>query len=717
MLTQVRVGPAEIVIHQGDTFLVSALNGEMTDPHRHGFFARDTRLLSKYRLLISGLPWVLLTGVATEYNRAVHWYASPELNERTKHLDKSALQLKLQREIGNHLVDTFEITNFSKNAVSFHFGIEIISDFADLFDVRSEYIADRGDIDVKWDGDRRVLDTRYRNETFERGMRYEIDMSAAEPHYANGVLRFPIGLEPKQTWTATCRVVALIDRDGLPADCAAEARSGGSRGRDADEIERLQSGWQGAAPRLAPPDSELVKAYNQAVYDIGSLRLYQLDVGDTQFLPAAGVPWFVAVFGQDSIITALQSMMVSSKLARGTLHRLAQAQARERDDSRDAQPGKIVHEMRAGELAQLGIVPHAKYFGTADATALFLVLLSETWRWTADEALLRQHRDTALRCLDWIDRYGDIDGDGLQEYKTFTPQGYHNQSWKDSGDAVVYADGSIVGQPIATCELQGYAFDAKVRMAEILDVLGDGAGRDHLEADARRLQQRFEQTFWMDDVRTYAFALDPDKKPVRSIVSNPGHLLWSGIVADKDRASSVMARLLAPDMFSGWGIRTLSTAHPAYNPHSYQCGSVWPHDNAIIAAGARRCDLWTEANIICEGILAASSRFQNQRLPELFSGLARSPDEIPVQYLGANVPQAWAAGSIVMMLQTMLGIQADAPGKRLRLAPRLPHWIGEISIAGLRIGPAELSLRFSGNGTTSAVEIIEQSGDLDVEIG
>ncbi len=714
MSLEVLVASHTVTIHHGDAVLVTATDGAMTDPGRHGLFASDTRVLSAYRLLIGGKAWKLATSSALGSARATYYLVSPNLTKRRQRLPPGALELHLKRALAGHLAESMTITNYSAKHVNLHFAIELASDFADVFDVKARKLVDRGDIDVSWDPDRRCLRTQYRNEGFRRGLIYQVEEAKSACHYANGRLRFPLSLAPGERWSARCCVQPITD-EMAPASFREESRPRAIVESAASSINQFQESWTSSCTQLSLA-SDAAEAYKQAVNDIGSLRLHRYDIGDDLFLPAGGVPWFVALFGRDSIITALESICVTTRLARGTLQQLAVTQASERDDEHDAQPGKIVHEMRFGELAALGIVPHARYYGTADATILYLILLSETWRWTADEKLLRKHRDTALRCLDWIDRYGDLDGDGLQEYKTFSPRGYHNQSWKDAENALVYPDGKLVQQPIATCELQGYVFDAKLRMAELLAVLGDSPGGDQLRRDAATLQKRVDEAFWMPEEGTYAFALDPDKRPVRSIASNAGHLLWSRIVSDEEKARRVMERLLSDDMFSGWGVRTLSNSHPAYNPHSYQCGSVWPHDNAIIAAGARRYGLWREANRICEGIFAACRRFQNQRLPELFAGVDRYPDELPVQYLGANAPQAWASGSILLMFQTMLGINADAPNGLLQVAPRLPQWVGDVLLSGLRVGQAKVSLRFSGHEEVSRVEVIEQQGNLRIEV-
>ena len=710
MSSRIQVGPPVMTIHQGDTFLVSGPSGEVTHGHRHGFFAKDTRLVSLYRLLVCGQPWVIATSAALSYRRSRSWLLSPELVIDGQPLSAASLELSLERDLGDQFRESLCITSYAATSVLFDLEIEIASDFADIFDVKAARLAnERGHIEVDWDAGRREYVARYRNGSFKRGLAYRVDEGEVTPRFANGRIRFDMSLAPRQRLTLNCRFIPLIDE-------APPRQSKELRAPAALSVESLQERWRNSATRMASSNDDFARAAAQAVTDIGSLRLYEHDTGEDVFIPAAGVPWFVTVFGRDSIITSLQTMHVSTSLALGTLQRLAELQARQRDDARDAQPGKIVHEVRFGELALLDIVPHAHYFGTADATILWLILLSETWRWTGDEGLLHRHHDTALRCLDWIDRYGDLDGDGFQEYKTFAPKGYHNQSWKDAGDALVYPDGRQVEQPIATCELQGYVFDAKLRLAELIDILGDHAGADELRRAAGKLKQNFNAAFWMETEGTYAFALDPDKQQVRSIASNPGHLLWSGIVDDEARARRVIERLLAPDMHSGWGIRTLSSEHPAYNPHSYQRGSVWPHDNALIAAGARRYGLWREANHIAEGILDACGHFKSHRLPELFAGLQRRHDGLPVQYLDANTPQAWASGSIFLLLRTILGIEADATHHRLRLQPRLPDWLPDVVLSGMRVGDATLSIRFSGHGDASRAAVIEQSGDVEIDV-
>jgi len=425
------------------------------------------------------------------------------------------------------------------------------------------------------------------------------------------------------------------------------------------------------------------------------------------------VPWFVAVFGRDSLIVSLQALWVHQGLARGALEELAAFQATERDDWRDAEPGKILHELRRGELAQFHMIPHTPYYGTADATPLYLILLHEAWRWTGDDALLREHRDVAVRCLEWIDQSGDLDGDGFQEYRTRSAKGYENMGWKDARDAVVYPDGGQVHPPKALCELQGYVFDAWLRMAEAFVALGEAERVAELRRKAAALRARFVERFWCEDLGTYAYALDAQKQPVRTIASNAGHCLWSGI-ALPEHARRIVERFQQPDMWSGWGIRTLSARNPAYNPLSYQLGSVWPHDNGIIALGFARYGFADAAAAIARDVSHAAACFLSHRLPELYAGITRQPGAFPVQYLGANIPQAWAAGSVFHLLQAMLGLHADAPHHRLAVDPHLPAWLPDVTLRGVHVGQATVALRFWREGERSRWEVLDQQGALTV---
>ncbi|MGH7211410.1 MAG: MGH1-like glycoside hydrolase domain-containing protein, partial [Acetobacteraceae bacterium] len=442
-------------------------------------------------------------------------------------------------------------------------------DFADIFEVRQGRIIRRGRIATHWAD--RVLRNTYRDRDFCRELIVRPEKCDAPPVYANGRISFEIALGPGEAWHS-CLLYDLVDgkqRINAPAECFADAA--------ATLAGQALAQWRTSVPRVECSNHGFSRMHSQAVDDIAALRLPIGGYDSKRFMPAAGLPWYIAPFGRDSLIVSLQTLPLNPDLAIGALEALAALQARERDDYRDAEPGKMPHELRRGELAHFKLVPHTPYYGTADATPLYLVALHAAWRRTGDRALLEQYLDTARRCLDWIDNYGDRDGDGFQEYQTRSSAGYENQSWKDSGDAVLYPDGTHVKGPKALCELQGYVYDAWRRMAEAFDELGEADRAAQLRGKAADLFRRFNDVFWDEASGFYAYALDGDKRPVLSVASNPGHCLWSGIVP-AERAVRVIARLFQPDMASGWGVRTLSSAHRAFNPYSYQNGSVWPHD-------------------------------------------------------------------------------------------------------------------------------------------
>jgi glycogen debranching enzyme len=453
--------------------------------------------------------------------------------------------------------------------------------------------------------------------------------------------------------------------------------------------------------KIRTGNEEFYRLFRQSIDDMAALRLPMEGTGHSVFVPAAGLPWFMAPFGRDSLIVSLQNILIYPEFARGALKVLGDLQATVQDDYRDAEPGKIMHERRYGELAHFRLIPHTPYYGTADATPLYLITLHAAWRATGDRGLLETFLPNAEAALAWIDHSGDRDGDGFQEYHTRSPAGYENMGWKDSGDSMLHPDGSLVKGPKALCELQGYVYDAWLRMAEIYDALDRSDDAAHLRSKARDLFDRFNEAFWNDEFGFYVFMLDGEKKPVWTVASNQGHLLWSGIVPP-ERAGKVVDRLMAPDMNSGWGIRTLSSANPAYNPYSYQKGSVWPHDNGLIALGFKRYGFSREAAQIARDISGAASHFQQNQLPELYSGVGRENGGFPVQYLGANVPQAWAAGTCFALIQALLGMQPDAPGGALYVDPDLPAWLPDLDLRDLRLGGHTLDIAFRRiDGTTT----------------
>jgi glycogen debranching enzyme len=708
MPVRINVGPPTLTINQGSTFMVTAKDGGITPDGEQGLFAADTRFLSSYGITINGRPWDHVNSSPVTHHIARVYLQNLTVPTDDGDIAPHTLSLALTRTAGAGIHEDIDLTNYGQRRIRATLEISLASDFADLFEVKSHQIVRRAEIETAWHGRRRELRTAYRRGRFYRACAYRIARSDSRPRYANSRVTFVVDLEPGRSWHACCHYVLAAGGEVREPDRTCPA--GGGRG----EVDPRLRRWLDNVTALESSHDDVEHFYQQSVEDMGALRLHEHDLGPEEWVPAGGLPWFVTLFGRDSLIAALQTLLLHPGLARGTLRRLAEFQARDMDDWRDAQPGKILHEMRGGELAYFHKIPHTPYYGTADATPLYVILLHETWKWTGDLHLLRSHRDTALRCLRWIDEYGDLDRDGFQEYVTRSPKGYENQGWKDAGDAVVYPDGGLVPAPKGTCELQGYVFDAWLRAAEMFEALGDRARAEDLRRKAAALAARFDERFWCNDIGCYAFAIDPDKEPVRSVASNPGHCLWSGI-ATPEHAARTMRRFLEPDMWTGWGIRTLSAQHPAYNPLSYQCGSVWPHDNGIIALGFKRYGFAAEAAGLAHDIVDAAAHFVSYRLPELYAGIARGPDTFPVEYRRANVPQAWAAGSIFHLLQAILGIRADAPGGRLYVDPLLPDWLSDVTLRGLRIGRTRVDLRFWREGRRTRWDVARHTGGIVVE--
>jgi glycogen debranching enzyme len=475
--------------------------------------------------------------------------------------------------------------------------------------------------------------------------------------------------------------------------------------------------WQLSVSQIEPADLRLKFAYERAVEDLAALRLHEQDSESGHWMPAAGLPWFMALFGRDSAIASLQAMVAQPAVAIGTLENLAKWQSNVDDPERDAEPGKMPHELRVGEWAHFGIVPHRPYYGTADATPLYLLLLAENYRWLGDAKALMPFKTVAERCLEWIDKHGDRDGDGFQEYGPRTPRGYRNQSWRDAHDGVLDESGAFPELPIAMVELQAYVYGAKKHMAPLFDAWGDHDRASRLLQEAAALREKFTAAFWLESRGELAFLLDGQKNPVGTVVSNPGHCLWMGIL-DRDRGRLAGQRLLKPDLFTGWGLRVLSDEHPSYDPHSYQRGSVWPHDTVIAAAGLRRYGLVEQAWSLMDGLLSAVMCFEDIQMPELFAGLPRKEFAVPVPYRMANVPQAWSAGCVLQMVRVLLGLEPDLPAGRIYVDPALPPWCPDFEFSKLRMGAHEISLsvRRGEDGTcsvdaetTSGLEVVRGS--------
>ena len=702
---KVEVGPPQISIHQGQTVLITEESGQINWPSEKGLYFFDTRVVSSWTIYANGEPWELLNGGAISYYASRIFLTNRSLRTEDGTIPQRTLGLTISRSISGGMHEDLDITNDGMKAVRFQLEIALRCDFADIFEVKSGNIVRRGRITSDWSESHQRLRTTYRNGDFSRAVTISPTHSSANAVYANGRLSFEVGLEPGGSWHC-CLLYSLTDGDqhfASPTECAVHSH----KSRSAETL----ADWLQKVAKIQTSNEEFYRLFRQALEDMAALRLPIAGTDHLVFLPAAGLPWFIAPFGRDSLIVSLQNTLIYPEFARGALEILGSLQAKEVDNYRDAEPGKILHEMRYGELAHFKLIPHTPYYGTADATPLYLITLHAAWRATGDRALLERHLETAEGCLSWIDNYGDRDGDGFQEYQTRSPVGYENMSWKDSGDCVVYPDGSLVKGPKALCELQGYVYSAWIRMAEVFDALGKSDRALALRAKASALFDRFNKAFWDDELGYYAYALDGDKKKVLTVASNAGHCLWSGIVPP-ERAKKVVERLMAPDMWTGWGIRTLSANNPAFNPYNYQTGSVWPHDNAMIAFGFKLYGFAAEAARIAHDVSVAASHFRLNQLPELYTAFERDDSNFPVQYIGANVPQAWAAGSSFMLTQAMLGFLPDAPRNKLYVDPSLPSWLPDVTVQDLRVGKHKIDIRFWREGEQTAFKVIKGDPEL-----
>jgi glycogen debranching enzyme len=664
-----------LTILEGSTFCVSDERGDILDPVM-GLFADDTRFLSRWVLTINGKRPLQLSSDKVEYFSAAFYLRNPIAGG----LEQDALSIGRDRFIGDGMQEHIVVVNHSQQPVEFELALEIGTDFADIFAVKEhDFALGHPDTAPPLPG---LAHSEFESDgnqfVFTDGPTRLTQVLLSEPGNVNGnSVRYAIALEPRQEWRLRADVIPSVDGVRV-APARAERRFG-------DEISRVRSSlsaWHLSVPQLQASWEELDASFRQSVADLASLRMDE-DPRVPGQLPAAGMPWFMTVFGRDTLLTCLQTLLFGPELAHNALRVLAELQATEDDPAIDAEPGKIVHEVRHGKGADAWF---PRYYGTVDATPLYLVLLSEVWRWTDDVALIRDLREPAMRALKWIDEFGDLDGDGFVEYKRRSERGLVNQSWKDSGDSQRFHDGRFAEAPIAPCEVQGYVYDAKRRTAELArEVWRERDLADRLEREAEELRSRFDEAFWCEDRGGYyALALDGDKRRVDSLTSNIGHLLWSGIVPS-ERADAIVDQLMGDELWSGWGVRTMSAGDAAFNPLSYHNGTVWPHDNSIIAWGLARYARWPEAQRIARRMLTAAGHFQHQ-LPEVFAGFSRTATPFPIAYPTAARPQAWAAGTPVLLLQLLLGLRPDQRTAAIvsNAPPELPSWLGSLKLSGVR---------------------------------
>jgi glycogen debranching enzyme len=660
-----------VQILEGNTFVVSDECGDieasLTDPT--GLFSFDTRFLSRWVLTLNGQRLTALSTDDLQYFQA-RFFLVP--GGGTVYVD-SQLSVIRQREVADGFREELRVLNHRNDPVTLELKLEAASDFADLFEVK-DALKKQGSYFSRVSGQTLVLG--YQRETYGRETWISCSVPAAVDEHG---FTFTVTVPGHGEWSAELDVVASEGSGDTGHDGPVGIRGQGRRKVRPDMARGLEK-WLHAAPRLECDWQPLESIYRRCLTDLAALRFSTLTMPGRS-LPAAGLPWFMTIFGRDSIFTSLQALPFNSELAATTLLALAERQGTRTDDFRDEDPGRILHEMRYGELTAFEERPHSPYYGNADATPLYVVLLDEYERWTGDLKLVRRLEQAARAAIAWIDEYADLQGNGYISYQRRNADtGLENQCWKDSWDSISYRNGDLPGFPRATCELQGYAYDAKMRAARLARLAwNDAAYADRLEKEAGDLKRRFNRDFWVQDGSYFAVALEAGGRQVDSLTSNIGHLLWSGIV-DKSKAKAVARHLMSPELFSGWGVRTLAEGQARYNPIGYHVGTVWPFDNSFIAWGLRRYGFKDEAAAIAAGILAAAEVFDG-RLPEAFGGYPRSSTRYPVQYPTACSPQAWSTGAPLLLLRTALGLEPD--GEHLIVDPALPAMLGNVELLDL----------------------------------
>ena len=689
----------KLVLKHEESFVVADRAGDFPAHFdgELGFYHEGTRYLRWLELRLQGdRPLILSAQAAATNEQIMIGLTNAEVSTDAGMIPRNTIYIdRIVSVQAPHLAQSFVITSYHDRPCELAFELIVAADFRDVFEVRGMHRAQRGELlpELREGGHLRLAYRGLDHVVRVTDVRFEPAPVAIASHRAIYGLRLIPGESLAITMMATAGTAETATASRTAPRLVAPRRSLATR-----------------TARITTDNESFSTLVDQSLADIDML----LTTTPQGVIPYAGVPWFVAPFGRDGIITALQLLPFDTSVAAGTLRFLAAWQGRVRDDFKDEEHGKILHEYRRGEMANCREIPFIPYYGSIDATPLFVMLLVEYVRWTGDRGMAQELWPAVQAALAWMADAGDRDGDGYLEYATHSALGLVNQGWKDSEDAVSHASGALATPPIALAEVQGYAYAALTGAAEIAALLGENRVRDALEERARRLFERFNRDFWLEHESFYALALDGDKRPCEVIASNAGHCLWTGIVPEA-RAPLVAKRLLDDDMFSGWGIRTLSARERRYNPMSYHNGSVWPHDNAITAAGFRRYRLSTFAQTIATGLFEASRHFDRSRLPELFCGFPRRPGHAPISYPVACSPQAWAAGSTLQLLAALLGLEADACARRLTFVhPHLPPWLREVEIHDLRVGDSTLDVAITRGRDGAAVQLIGRTGDVEL---
>lgn len=693
-----RSGSADVTLVEGSAFAISDSLGNFNPGSPQGLFFRDTRFLSRFQLRLNGSYPEVLAGTSTEPFSA-RFVARARTAAGSKH--ESSVLVFRRRYVGRGLREDIEIRNYGTEPAYCELMLEFGADFAGLFEVKEGRVGVEGEAhSVTADGSTLIFE--YRSGSVHRGTRVTL---AGEPVLRGASALFEVIVPAHGSWSTCAQVTAVIGGEVIEP-----------RYRCGDPVERATpkerlARWRSDVPIVESDHEWLGAVVARGAEDLGALRIFDPDYPDRTVV-AAGAPWFMTLFGRDSLLTSWMALMVDPDLALGVVQTLARFQGDDVDPRNEEEPGRILHEMRFGEAASLSLGGGRIYYGTADATPLFVMLLGELRRWgLAREAVdeLLPHADRAMR---WIEEFGDRDSDGYVEYQRASDRGLVNQGWKDSWDGVRFADGSLPRAPIALAEVQAYVYGAYLARAHFAEEVGEAETAATWRKKARVLRENFNRDFWVEDKGWFAMGLDADKRPIDALASNMGHCLWTGIV-DADKAALVAERLVSPEMFNGWGVRTLAATMSGYNPISYHSGSVWPHDSAIVAAGLMRYGFVEAAQKVVMGLLDAAAS-QGGRLPELYAGLDRAEHPTVVAYPTSCSPQAWSSAAPLLMLRTLLRLDPWVPHGKVWLAPELPPAISYLAVHRIPLAGSRVTVRVDGGdlevrGLPEGLELVQEA--------
>ena len=656
-------GGDDIIILDGCTFWYSDANGDLEAEEHEGFFFRDVRHISRWQLRADGCALDPLTSRRVDYFSA-RFVGKPDNGAK----GAPPVSIRRDRFVTEGAHEDVVLENLTDDPQDVRLELSYASDFADVMEAQEG----GNGAGRNWhDTTARSVTLWNERDGYRRGTLLKFNRSCT---VTKERASFEVHLGPRAIWSLCIDVTPVVD--GERKEPLLRCNSFHAH---AEKMPISLDEWLDDSPQLETEHGPLERTYRQSLLDVAALRVRPDDISIKWAMPGGGLPWFMTVFGRDSLITAYETLPFHQELAQATLQALAELQATEWDNFRDAEPGKIMHELRRGTLAKLGKVPHSPYYGTHDATMLWLILLDEYEKWTGDTTFLRKMEKHVRAALAWLEGPADLDGDGYVEYRkrSNSDKALDNHCWKDSDNSILFADGRKAEPPIATCEQQGYAYDARLRTARLMRELWDDEDTAaRLEHDAAELKRRFNRDFWVKGRRHFALALDGEKEQVDSVTSNIGHLLWSGIV-DERKAAGVVRRLMRGDLFSGWGIRSMSSDDAGYNPLEYHNGTIWPHDTAIVAEGMRRYGFRDEAGKLAHALLDAAEAFSHQ-LPEVFAGFARDDSSVPVEYPDALKPQSWSAAAPLLALRTLLGL--DVVNGKLRSRPHMPNDLGRLRL-------------------------------------